>query len=64
MVVRPIGNLKPELVSAVDNAVARFLHRGVRQADDDDQSVAPTGVDFDFDGIRFNAIERGGTDPR
>ena len=46
------------------HAVARFLHRGVRQADDDDQRVAPTGIDFDFDGIRFNAVERGGTDPR
>ena len=44
------------------DAVARFLHRGVRQADDDDQRVAPAGVDLDFDRIRFNAIERRGTD--
>ena len=44
------------------DAVARFLHRGIRQADDDDQGVAVTGVDLDFDRIRFNAIERGGTD--
>ena len=43
------------------DAVARFLHRGVRQADDDDDRVAPAGVDFDFDGIRLDAIDRGGT---
>ena len=46
------------------DAVARFLHRRVRQADDDDEGVAPTRVDLDFDGIRFNAIKRRGTDPR
>ena len=46
------------------DAVARFLHRGVRQADDDNQRVAPAGVDFDFDRIGFNAVERGGTDLR
>ena len=45
------------------DAVARFLHRGVRQADDDDQGVAPTGVDLDFDGIGFDAVERRGTNP-
>ena len=44
------------------DAVARFLHGGVRQADDDDDRVAVTGVDLDFDGIRFNAVDRGGTD--
>ena len=46
------------------HTVARFLYRGVRQPDDDNQRVAPTGVDFDLDGIRFDAIERGGTNPR
>jgi hypothetical protein len=28
-----------------------------------DKGVTVTGVDLDFHGIRFNAIERGGTDP-
>jgi hypothetical protein len=31
--------------------------------DNCDKGVAVTGVDLDFYGIRFNAIERGGTDP-
>ena len=43
------------------DAVARFLHRRVGQADDDDQGVALTGVDLHFNGVRFNAIDGGGT---
>ena len=46
------------------HAVARFLHRGVRQADDDNQRVAPAGVDLDFDRKSFDAVERGGADLR
>ena len=45
------------------DAVARFLHRRVRQTDDDDQGVAVTGVDLDFNRKSFNAVERGGTNP-
>ena len=45
------------------NAVARFLHRRVGQADDDDKRVAITGVDLDFDGIGINPIQRGRTNP-
>ena len=45
------------------DAVARFLHRRVRQTDDDDEGVAPAGVDLDFDRKGFNAIDGGGTNP-
>ncbi len=44
--------------------VARFLHRRVRQPDDDDEGLAPAGVDLDFDRERFNAVERGGANFR
>ena len=43
------------------DAVARFLDRRVRQADDDDERVAVAGVDLDFDRVGFNAVKRGGT---
>jgi len=35
------------------DAVARFLHGGVGQSDDDDERVAVAGVDLDLDGIRL-----------
>jgi hypothetical protein len=31
----------------------RFLDRGIRQADDDNQGLTPSRVDFHFDGIGF-----------
>ena len=40
------------------DAVARFFHRGVRQTDDDDEGVALTGIDLDFDGVGFDAVAR------
>ena len=43
--------------------VARFLHRGVRQADDDDESVAVTGIDLDVNRKSFDPVERCGADP-
>ena len=43
------------------DAVARFLHGGIRQADDDDERVALAGVDLDFDRIGFDAVDGGGT---
>ena len=39
------------------DAVARFFDRGIRQADDDDDGVAPAGIDFDFDRVRFDAVD-------
>jgi len=45
------------------DAVARFLHRGVRQSDDDDEGVAVTGIDLDFNRKSFNPVERSGADP-
>ena len=62
MVVRPNGEVEAGIGERGDDAVARFFHRGVGQADDDDQRVAIAGVDFDFDGISLDAIDRGGTD--
>src|SRR5687767_4267398 len=44
------------------HAVARFFHRGVGQSHDDDNRVSPTDVDFDFNGERFDALNRSGTD--
>jgi hypothetical protein len=41
------------------DAVARFLHGGVRQADDDDERVTPAGVDLHFDGVSLNAVDGG-----
>ena len=35
----------------------------LRQADDHDDGVAITGIDFDLDGIRLDAADGGGTNP-
>ena len=39
------------------DAILGFAHGGVREADDDDFSLAPAGIYFDFDGERFNAVD-------
>ena len=44
------------------NTVARFLHGGVRQADDDDQRFAVAAVHLDLDGVGVNAVQGGGAD--
>jgi hypothetical protein len=45
-----------------EDAILGFLDRGVGQADDDNDGVAVTGVDFDLNGVGINAIDGGGTD--
>ena len=62
MVVRPNGKFEPGIGQRRRDAVARFLHRRIRQPDDDDQGVAPAGVDLHFDGVGFNAIDGRRTD--
>ncbi len=60
----PHRKLEPGIGERGGDPVAGFLHRGIRQADNDDQGVAPTGIDLDLDGIGFDAIKRRGTNPR
>ena len=40
------------------DAVARFLHRRIRQPDDDDRSVALTRIDLHVYGEGFDSIDR------
>ena len=40
-----------------------FLHRRIREADNDHHCVAPTGVDLDLDRVGLNAVDGGGTNP-
>ena len=56
------GNFEPGIGQRRADAVARFLHRCVRQTDDDNQRVAPAGVDLDLNRKGFDAVERGGAD--
>ena len=46
------------------DAVARFLHGGIGQTDDDDERVAIADVDLDFYRIRLNTADGSGTNPR
>jgi hypothetical protein len=54
--VRQYSPTKPRLLTGC-------FQNGLYRLNYYDEGVAITGVDFDLDGIRFNAIERGGTDP-
>jgi hypothetical protein len=37
-----------------------LFHRHVRRADDDDNRIAPAGIDLHLNGEGFNAIDSGG----
>ena len=34
-----------------------LFHRGVRQTDNDDEGIAPTGIDLDLDRVSLNTID-------
>jgi hypothetical protein len=58
------GELEAGIGEGGGDAVLGFAHSGVGQADDDDAGVTPAGVDLDFDGIGFDAVYGGRTNPR
>jgi len=60
MVVRPMGNLKPELVRAVETRSRDSLTAAFRQAQENDEGVPIAGIDLNFHRIRLNAIDGGG----
>jgi hypothetical protein len=47
--------LEPAVLDGSFNAVARFLHRRVRQANDDNGRLSPARINFNLDRIRINA---------
>ena len=54
------GKLEPGIGQRRGDAVPRFLHRRIRQPDDDDDRIAPAGIDLHLDGEGFDSIDRGG----
>ena len=59
------GAAKSEIKPGIDQRrhypVPGFLHRGVGKADDNDDRVSVPGIDFDLNGISFDAVDGGGT---
>src|SRR5438552_2560820 len=49
-------NFEPGIREGGADPVARLFDRGVRQTNNDDDRIAPTGVDLDFNRVRFNPI--------
>jgi hypothetical protein len=60
MVERPIGNLKPELVSDMPARSPDFLTGRMGRSNDHDDSIAPTAIELLIDGEGFNAVDGGG----
>ena len=56
------GEIEPGIDEGGHDPVAGFFHRGVRQADDDNNSVAIPGVDFHLDRICLDAVDGSRTD--
>jgi hypothetical protein len=53
----------PEITAVADrggDAIAAFFYRGVGQPHDDYVRIAPGAVDFNFDLVGINTVDRGG----
>ena len=56
------GEGEPGIDQGGHDAVARFLDGGIGQADNHDDGVAEAGIDFDFDRVGLDPVNRGRTD--
>jgi len=54
------GEFEPGIGQRGGDAVPRFLHRRIRQADDDDEGIPPAAIDLHLDGEGFDTIDRSG----
>ena len=54
------GKLEPGIGQRGGDAVPRLLHRRIRQADDDDNRIAPAAIDLHLDGEGFDSVDSGG----